>query len=363
MDILQQIQLQLFEAFKSQSPELFDTVFEIEGKKLYAEKLRLSLISSTFNSMLSDRWISKNNAIPIKNYSFNDFKEFLTFLYSEKCQLSDENILTMIDIAEFYQVNSFKKYCGKYLSKITLNMENIFQLIETSHKYSIVQIKKSIQDFFKKNFETFVKCEEFLKADKSVIKNIVTYNILKPEQIFQAIYEWAENQATVKNESEDEIKAELKEFLPYIQFEKMRLPFIKNYFVQKDFLFSDQELHVILDNAMLDVKVTNTNGQSLFCKINVKNNFDTIKIIKSLKNVPSANISSELIYWKTKCKKPSTPCPLKWRAGVKWYLVYFLDGDIGVQSSIEISHHEYLLAEMTAETDFNFTPKCKIEIE
>uniref|UniRef100_A0AC35F4K7 BTB domain-containing protein n=1 Tax=Panagrolaimus sp. PS1159 TaxID=55785 RepID=A0AC35F4K7_9BILA len=103
MDILQEIQLQLYEAFNSQNPELFDTVFEIDGKKLYAEKLRLSLISSTFNSMLSDRWISKNDVIPIKDYSFNDFKEFLTFLYSGECQLNDKNIFTMIDIAEFYQ--------------------------------------------------------------------------------------------------------------------------------------------------------------------------------------------------------------------------------------------------------------------
>uniref|UniRef100_A0A914Q909 BTB domain-containing protein n=1 Tax=Panagrolaimus davidi TaxID=227884 RepID=A0A914Q909_9BILA len=79
---------QLEAAFKSQDPELFDIVFEIEGKKLYADKLILSINSSTFKSMLSDRWISKNNSIKIETYKFEDFKELLTFIYSGECNLT-----------------------------------------------------------------------------------------------------------------------------------------------------------------------------------------------------------------------------------------------------------------------------------
>uniref|UniRef100_A0A914PU36 BTB domain-containing protein n=1 Tax=Panagrolaimus davidi TaxID=227884 RepID=A0A914PU36_9BILA len=234
-DIVYEMQQQIAEVFESQNPELFDVVFEIDGKKLYAHKFRLSLISSTFNSMLSDRWISKNDAIKIESCKYDNFKEFIKFLYSGECQLSDENILTMIDIAEFYQVNSFKKYCDEYLSKITLNMENIFQIIEASNKYSIIQMKKSIQDFISLNFTTFVKCEGFLKADKSVIEEIFTIKsntAFKQEELFQAVYEWAEYQANIKNElnnenfnKNDAIKNEIKEFLPHFEFKKMEISF------------------------------------------------------------------------------------------------------------------------------------------
>uniref|UniRef100_A0AC35G394 BACK domain-containing protein n=1 Tax=Panagrolaimus sp. PS1159 TaxID=55785 RepID=A0AC35G394_9BILA len=73
-------------------------------------------------------------------------------------------------------------------------MKNIFQLIEASSEYSLFQMHKQIQDFFKQNSETFVNSVEFLKADKSVIRNIVTYNIFKPEEIFHSVYEWADHQ-------------------------------------------------------------------------------------------------------------------------------------------------------------------------
>uniref|UniRef100_A0A914PQ03 Uncharacterized protein n=1 Tax=Panagrolaimus davidi TaxID=227884 RepID=A0A914PQ03_9BILA len=163
------------------------------------------------------------------------------------------------------------------------------------------------------------------------------------------VYEWAENQAIVKNESNDEnlntndaIKAEMTPFFKLMKFKKMKPRFLNEYVV----------------------KITSINGQSLFCIIDVLNNFDTIKIIKSLKNVPSDNRIFEFIYWKTKCKKPSTPCPLKWRAGVEWYLIYFDDGDIGLRRGSEFDEQQYyLIAEMTAETHFVSTHECKIEIE
>uniref|UniRef100_A0A914QPW7 BTB domain-containing protein n=1 Tax=Panagrolaimus davidi TaxID=227884 RepID=A0A914QPW7_9BILA len=286
--------------------------------------------------MLSDRWISKNDAIKIESYKYDNFKEFLKFLYSGECSLSDENIFTMIDIAEFYQVNSFKKYCDEYLSKITLNMGNIFQLIETSSKYSLLKMKKSIQDFLLKNFRNFVKSDRFLNANEFINKQFVKMepNIdIKPSEVFQAVYKWAENQTIVKNESNDENHnmddAMKNEIAPFLQLMK----FI--------------------------VKITSSYGQSL-CG-NLPNN-SMIEIIETLKNRESDNHYNEIVYWKTKCKKPSIPCPLKKRAGVEWYLVYFQNGDIGVRSSFEINQEHYLLAEMIVETTFNFTVKCKIEI-
>uniref|UniRef100_A0A914Q8I3 BTB domain-containing protein n=1 Tax=Panagrolaimus davidi TaxID=227884 RepID=A0A914Q8I3_9BILA len=298
--------------------------------------------------MLSDRWISRNDVIPIKDYSFNDFKEFLTFLYSGECQLSDGNIINMVDIAEFYQVNSFKKYCDEYLSKITLNMKNIFQLVEISSKYSLFKMKKSIQNFIIKNFTTFVKSKEFLKADKSIIEEIFTIKSLtafKQEELFRAVYEWAEYQANIKNEFNDEnsnkndaIKNEMKKFLRLIKFKTMEPRFLTEYVV----------------------KITNCDGNSIYGFLQ---NNSTIEIIETLKYRYSDNGWQNIIYWNTKCKKPSTPCPLKKRDGVEWYLIYFDDGDIGVRNSFEIIHRDYLLAEMIAETDFENTPNCEIEIE
>uniref|UniRef100_A0A914P7B0 BTB domain-containing protein n=1 Tax=Panagrolaimus davidi TaxID=227884 RepID=A0A914P7B0_9BILA len=67
--------MQRFAVFKEQDPEngYFDVVFEIEEKKLYAHKLMLCPVSTTFKSMLSECWTKPNELIKIEGYSFDDF--------------------------------------------------------------------------------------------------------------------------------------------------------------------------------------------------------------------------------------------------------------------------------------------------
>uniref|UniRef100_A0A914QWB2 BTB domain-containing protein n=1 Tax=Panagrolaimus davidi TaxID=227884 RepID=A0A914QWB2_9BILA len=265
MSFINKFHRHLESAFESQDPELFDIVFEIEGKKLYADKLILSINSSTFKSMLSDRWISKNDSIKIENYKFDDFKELLSFIYSGKCNITNENIFTILDMSEFYQIEDLKELCDEYLSKMELNLTNIIQLIETSNKYSLIKIKEPIRTFIFQNFANMAKFEGFLNGDKSIIKEIVSkesYFSKHHEDRFQCICEWSENQAVKKQkESNDEnfdmndaIKTEIQELLPYIQFKKMRLTFLMDYVVRRGFLFTYNQLADFLVNSNSYVK-------------------------------------------------------------------------------------------------------------
>uniref|UniRef100_A0AC34G288 BTB domain-containing protein n=1 Tax=Panagrolaimus sp. ES5 TaxID=591445 RepID=A0AC34G288_9BILA len=131
--------------FKSQDPEFLDTVFEIEGKKLYADKLRLAVISSTFKTMLSARWNSKNNEpIEITNRKFEDFKKFLAFLYSGEINITNDNLLNVLDMAEYYHIDHLKCLCDQILSKTEITFSNIFELIKISNKYSLIQLRQPL---------------------------------------------------------------------------------------------------------------------------------------------------------------------------------------------------------------------------
>uniref|UniRef100_A0A914PCQ9 BTB domain-containing protein n=1 Tax=Panagrolaimus davidi TaxID=227884 RepID=A0A914PCQ9_9BILA len=368
MNYIDKIQTQLESAFKSQNPELFDIVFEIEGNKLYADKFILSINSSTFKSMLSDRWISENDAIKIQTSKFDDFKRLLTFIYSGKCNLTNENIFTMLDMAEFYQIEDLKKLCDKYLSKMELNISSIIRLFEISNKYSLIKMKKPIQNFIFQNFKTIVKSDEFLNSEKSVVKEIIGLGqtfAIKYEEMFQAAYEWVEKHVLEKQNGlndgtfnmNDAIKVEIQEFLPYIKFNQMETSFFTKYVVERGFIFTSNELSDISESVQSNVKVkiTNKNGQSIYGIVPKENN--AVSVIKSLQDQGYI-----CFYWKTNCEKPSTPSPLKKRIGAKCYLIYFLNGNICVKDAAYITNDHYLLAEMISETGFEITTDCKIEI-
>uniref|UniRef100_A0A914P3V7 BACK domain-containing protein n=1 Tax=Panagrolaimus davidi TaxID=227884 RepID=A0A914P3V7_9BILA len=221
-----------------------------------------------------------------------------------------------------------------------------------------------------------VESDGFMETPKEIIKKIVCFEerLVTEEKLFEKVYQWTEKQVTDKqNEANNEtfdlnnsIKSEIKEFLPFINFKKMKLSFLHNFVVKKGFLFSFDELSEILENAESELKVkvmiTSANGKSLNCMLPLGSH--AIENIKSLKTSFNCVSYRQYLYWRTEFKIPSTPSPLKKRNGVEWYLHYFGLGHIGVSHHSLIDDSDYLIAEMTALTSgFECTPYCKIEIE
>uniref|UniRef100_A0AC34FTY5 BTB domain-containing protein n=1 Tax=Panagrolaimus sp. ES5 TaxID=591445 RepID=A0AC34FTY5_9BILA len=222
--------------YKAQNPETgeFDVVFEIEGKKLYAHKSKLCEVSTTFDAMLSERWTTQNEPIQINSYSFDNFKQLITFIYSGDCKFTLDNIFTMVDIAEFYNVSAFKTACQDFLLKTARNLGDVYPLLELTYKYSMESLKKHLLDFISRNLLTFIKLNEFQALPRSIIFDVVQSNqdTVIQEELFEAIYEWAENQAIEKQNHDanlnlnDAIKKQLTEVLPLIKFQKMKNEFL-----------------------------------------------------------------------------------------------------------------------------------------
>uniref|UniRef100_A0A914P5D6 BTB domain-containing protein n=1 Tax=Panagrolaimus davidi TaxID=227884 RepID=A0A914P5D6_9BILA len=353
----------------------------------------LATISDVFKGMISDIW-NKKETIEITTNSYNDFYEFLTFLYSGNCKLNDENIFVMIDLSEFYQITELKKKCDKYLSQKEYTKENTLVFFETLSNYSLPLFEKVISKSMKENGINLVESDGFLETSKSTVEKIVRFEdrFVSEEKLFEKIYEWAENRAknkqselneedsrdvkpieddaTAKKEKatqtfifnmNDSIKAELIETLPFIKFNKMNTNFLIDFVVVKGFLFSYKELSEILDSAFrVKVKVTNSSGKSIIGMLSKDSGI--VENIKSLKNCLSCKTS--WVYWNEKqIKIPSVPSQIMKRDGTEWYLICF-NGSIGAMHYSLITSQYYLLAEMIPETfGFEITENCKIEID
>uniref|UniRef100_A0A914Z0V0 BTB domain-containing protein n=1 Tax=Panagrolaimus superbus TaxID=310955 RepID=A0A914Z0V0_9BILA len=256
------MQYDRYKVFESQDMEKgqFDLVLEIEEKKLYVHKFYLITASETLGAMLSDRWnTTPNEAIKIENYSYDDFYEFMCFIYCGTCALTNENIMALTDMAEFYGVPLLKDYCDTFLCKTNnyVNIKNIEKMVELAERYSLTKFTVALQRCIRQKVSSFVYDKNFINFEKSFVKflaGVERYENVESE-FFEAVFKWAENQALIKKKmSEDEnfnlqdaIKEELIDFLPKIKFNAMSVVFIANNIIRdKPYLFSTFECYKIL---------------------------------------------------------------------------------------------------------------------
>uniref|UniRef100_A0AC35GXJ6 BTB domain-containing protein n=1 Tax=Panagrolaimus sp. PS1159 TaxID=55785 RepID=A0AC35GXJ6_9BILA len=338
--------MQLFEILKAQDPEngYFDVAFEIQGKKLYAHKSKLCPVSSSFKSMLSNQLTIYDKPILIEGYSFENFKEFLTFLYSGKCQLSKENIFSMVDIAEFYRVPCFKTICDEFLTKTELTLENIYQMIRISNKYSLTEFYQLVVSFASKNISTFLKNEQFYGLEKCTLIKILELSdkTKNQEVIFEAVYKWVEKQANKNLETDnffffgldlnDAIKKQISDLLPFISFQNMSVDFLTFFVVKQTDIFTNNELRDILcARSGVHVQITDENGKKMKGELRCDEMERVVDVIKSL-NDKCCRFDFVLYYWRTTRQKPSTPSKLIKNEKIDWYLVYDFNGDIAIKT-------------------------------
>uniref|UniRef100_A0A914QP49 BTB domain-containing protein n=1 Tax=Panagrolaimus davidi TaxID=227884 RepID=A0A914QP49_9BILA len=247
------------EIFKFQDPETghFDVIFEVEGKQLYAHKFIITPISEYMNAMLSDRWKTNDDEpIRIETYTFDNFYEFLCFIYSGNCNITKENAFQLTDMAEYYGVACLKEFCDIFLSTIKYNVETIEEMVEFSIKYFMTRMQAALKVFICSNLDEVVSNERFASYKKSVVEVLASVDDSeKKEKIFEAVYKWIENQVVQQYTPEaadvnllEVIKDELCATFPHIYFKnkiEMKYDFLLNFIVEKGFHFSPDEFKAL----------------------------------------------------------------------------------------------------------------------
>uniref|UniRef100_A0AC34GQF5 BTB domain-containing protein n=1 Tax=Panagrolaimus sp. ES5 TaxID=591445 RepID=A0AC34GQF5_9BILA len=117
--------------FKEQDVEngFFDVVFDVKGKKIFANKIVLARVSAPLKNKFLPS--TPGSVVTIKiDYCYDDFFQLLMFLYSGRCDLSEENIVAMVQMAESFAVEDLLLECDEFLFSIQYNAENIFTYYE-----------------------------------------------------------------------------------------------------------------------------------------------------------------------------------------------------------------------------------------
>uniref|UniRef100_A0A914XSQ1 BTB domain-containing protein n=1 Tax=Panagrolaimus superbus TaxID=310955 RepID=A0A914XSQ1_9BILA len=137
--------------------------------------------------MLFGAW-AKKEPIPITAHSYNDFKEFLTFLYLGKCKIDMDNVMAIVDLAESYNVQLLKDKCDQFLTHTDPTPENVFKICETLKIYSLQNALDNLYEYITINAVILLKNQSFLEVKKDVLMDIVKLErlVIKEEDLFDS---------------------------------------------------------------------------------------------------------------------------------------------------------------------------------
>uniref|UniRef100_A0A914P4M8 BTB domain-containing protein n=1 Tax=Panagrolaimus davidi TaxID=227884 RepID=A0A914P4M8_9BILA len=158
------------------------------SQQLFAHSFTLWPSSKVFEKTLFGP-LANQGPIPVIRHTYDDFKEFLTFMYLGYCNITIKNVLALVDLGEYYEVKLLKDQCDEFLTKNSTKIENVLKVYESLKIYSLENAMKKVMEFVAANTLAILKTYEFLEVQKETILDIVKMVNLNAtqEEIFEAV--------------------------------------------------------------------------------------------------------------------------------------------------------------------------------
>ena len=125
--------------------DISDVVFTVEGQRLPALKIFLSMKNRVFRAMFSDNFKeSKDKTVVIEETTFEAFKTMILFLYSDRLIFEDESDVNHIEdvfiLSDRYEAIRLMRKTIKKLTKIEMTYDNFEQISRIAFSYKIEEL-------------------------------------------------------------------------------------------------------------------------------------------------------------------------------------------------------------------------------
>lgn len=181
---------------------LADIYFAIGSERIPSHKVVLAASSDAFKAMFSGSW--KPEDIKIKNASFDSFKAFLKFFYSEEIELSMDHIEDVMTLGQMYLVTGCLDICAQFLTK-NLTNDVVCFIYGLSIICDLTELKKICEVTIGLSTKVILKTAGFLECNRHVLGHILKLESLSctETELFEACMEWVKsksNQSVLKND-------------------------------------------------------------------------------------------------------------------------------------------------------------------
>ena len=217
---------------------------ELRTKVIPAHKFVLAVSSPVFFAMFYGRMAETKDSIELPDCEYESLLELFRFLYSDKVNLRESNVMQVLYLANKYMVPSLAEKCSEYL-RDSLTASNAFSILTLAHKFEDKNLEYRCWKVIEKQTEKTVRGDEFVTVDRSVVESVVKKEVLNvtEAELFKAVDHWATKECerqglTVNGESKRRILGE--EIIRAIRFPLMSLKEFESVALDSNILTIDE---------------------------------------------------------------------------------------------------------------------------
>ncbi|CAK9798779.1 RCC1 and BTB domain-containing protein 1 [Anthophora quadrimaculata] len=151
-----------------------DLVVEVQGELIYVHKAILKIRCRYFKTMFETVSAEDNQSVINENhFSYEVYKAFLEYLYTDEIDVSSNNFLELLNLATAYSENHLRKRCVQMMkNNITLN--NVLFLYNAAIENNIKELEESCFKFTLRHVTAVVRTPEFFELNKNTLIAFIT---------------------------------------------------------------------------------------------------------------------------------------------------------------------------------------------
>ncbi|KAM6938586.1 kelch-like protein 23 [Lycodopsis pacificus] len=198
-----------------------DAILRVEGESFYVNRQQLALQSPYFRALFFGCGLESNKRkIEIKGLSLQHFRVLMEYSKTFSLALDRENILGILETADFLQLERARLLCCKFLER-ELHLSNCLGMMAFAWQRGCTQLYTAARQVALTHFSAVVAEEDFLSLSKETVADLLACDDLAIHKDDLAV------EATLRWVSFDSKREEyFLELIQLVRPESLSVPFI-----------------------------------------------------------------------------------------------------------------------------------------
>lgn len=170
-----------------------DVILRVEGESFHVNRQQLALQSPYFRALFFGCGLeSSKRRVELKGVGLLHFKALMEYSETSKLALDRENVLGILETADFLQLERARLLCCKFLER-ELHLSNCLGMMAYAWQRGCTQLYTTARQVVLTHFSAVIAEEDFLSLSKETVADLLACDDLaihKDDLALEAILHW-----------------------------------------------------------------------------------------------------------------------------------------------------------------------------